>query len=143
MKVYIENVCVLPNHLHDFENITVQNKNIYLTDYGKIELFNNKANLFKLEKSDVEKSDNFLQDYNFYFSQEQWKKYKTMNHIPYHHVPIQLETKKYKLTDKLSYNIESINGEISDYYFDTTYTKEDFHLKDELNSFLIKYNNST
>ena len=142
MKIYLENIHILPNHLEQYDNKENIIKNIYLTEYGKLEIYNNKSVLFKLENTTVEKVENFIDNFIFYFSQENWKKWKNMNHIPFNHTPLQIQYTNYKITEKLKYVIETVDDKIIDYYFDTTYTKEDFHLKDELNSFLIKYNNS-
>lgn len=142
MKIYLENTHILPNHLEQHDNKENIVKNIYLTEYGKLEIYNNKSVLFKLENTTVEKVENFIDNFIFYFSQENWKKWKNMNHIPFNHTPLQIQYTNYKITEKLKYVIETVDDKIIDYYFNTTYTKEDFHLKDELNSFLIKYNNS-
>jgi hypothetical protein len=142
MKIYIEKINISEKALMDC-NCNNTKKNMYLTEFGKAEYYKNLCYLYKLEKSTLESSSNFIKNTTVYFLDEQWKVYNKQHNLPFNHIPIQINYKNYPITEKLSYVLEKENENIIDTYFLTSYTIDNYHLKEELNSFLIKYNNSS
>lgn len=141
MKIYIKEF-KLPNISNDFEyKKIVNNKTFLLTHYGKIEVTPNSLKTFILENSDVFEDKHFITNYNCLFSQESWKYSGKPQIIPTEHEPVCIVYESYEITEKLQFVLEKKEDEIIDYYFDTSYSLDNYHLKEELNSFLTKINN--
>ena len=115
----------------------------YLSYFGKYEIIQNKIFLFKIQNTDEQLINQYLKNTDIIVSHEQWKKYKEEFYLPKDHIPIKCTLKIYNLTSKLKFIIEIVDEDIIDYYFDTTYTLDNFHLKEELNSFLHNFKTST
>ena len=141
MKIYLKEL-EQPNISNDIEYKKIlNNKTFLLTHYGKIEVTPNSLKKFILENSQVSQDNNFIKNYNCFFSQENWK-YSGKTHIvPTEHEPISIIYESYEITEKLQFVLEKKDDEIIDFYFDTSYSLDNFHLKEELNSFLTKINN--
>lgn len=143
MKIYVKEF-KLPNISNDSEyKKTINSKTFLLTHYGKIEVTPNSLKTFILENSDVSENKNFIKNYNCLFSQESWKYSGKTQIIPTEHEPVCIVYESYEITEKLHFVLEKKEDEIIDFYFDTSYSLDNYHLKEELNSFLTKINNMT
>lgn len=141
MKIYIKKF-KLPSISNDIEyKKIVNNKTFLLTHYGKIEVTPNSLKTFILENSHVSEVENFIKDYNCFFSQENWKYSGKTQIVPTEHEPICIVYESYEITEKLHFVLEKKDEEIIDFYFDTSYSLDNYHLKEELNSFFTKINN--
>lgn len=141
MKIYVKEF-KLPNISNDSEyKKTINSKTFLLTHYGKIEVTPNSLKTFILENSDVSENKNFIKNYNCLFSQESWKYSGKTQIIPTEHEPVCIVYESYEITEKLQFVLEKKEDEIIDFYFDTSYSLDNYHLKEELNSFLTKINN--
>lgn len=141
MKIYIKEFKI-PNISNDDEyKKIVYNKTFLLTHYGKIEVTPNSLKTFVLENSDVSQDENFIKNYNCLFSQENWKYSGKTQIVPTEHEPVCIVYESYAITEKLHFVVEKKENEMIDFYFDTSYSLDNYHLKEELNSFLTKINN--
>ena len=112
MKIYIKKF-KLPSISNDIEyKKIVNNKTFLLTHYGKIEVTPNSLKTFILENSHVSEVENFIKDYNCFFSQENWKYSGKTQIVPTEHEPICIVYESYEITEKLHFVLEKKDEEI-------------------------------
>lgn len=143
LKIYVNNLELDTKQVTNNKKITAKRKThvekCFLTTQGKIIYKNNNILLFKLNELDQYTSSlkkNFIKNYDIYMNNEKWHVYKKLNYLPKNCIPIEIKKEIYDFDTKCKFIIEYIDDKMTDYYFETTYQKDDFILKEQLFSFL-------
>ena len=95
--------------------------------------------LFKFKLNNTE--DDIIIDGDIIGTDIYWKKYNRTFQIPFIFKKIEMDISDYNIEKDVTLRIEKINNKISDYYFLSSYSHDNFFLKDGIISFLSLFNN--
>ena len=142
MRYYIQlkDTKYIKEKLKSYLTQTIQEQQI-LTQEGLFKYIKNQLFKFKLtlkENIDENSASCIINKSTILLSNFQWEKYDDMYNIPVIHNIINIKIDKYKLHPKSStiFFIETVNGDINDYYFDSRENIDNYFLQEDINSFL-------
>ena len=95
--------------------------------------------LFKFKLNSTE--DDIVIDGDIIGTDLCWKKYDRSFQIPFIFKKIEIDISDFNIEKDVTLRIEKINNKISDYYFLSNYSHDNFFLKDGIISFLSLFNN--
>ena len=115
----------------------VNNYEEYYTMDGIYKFKNNK--ILKYLINDSEKSTvikQFINNLDCFISYDHYQYDSTHYHIPSEHIKVSVNCKTYRITDKLMYVIETINGKKEE-YFKSDYLLTDPNLKEQISTLIL------
>jgi len=115
-------------------------KNIFLGEFGKYEIIEDKIVLFKHNPVKCQEIPNYLNGMSALIQQTSWLKHTNTNYLPTSHVLVSLRIVLYNITKRLRLCIEYIadNAKIIDWYFIINEQTSLAHVKNDLYSFVEK-----
>ena len=141
MRYYVDNLIINNiNYINEYQKNYTKEQILLAQDwlykYNNDELFK-----FKARGGNDEIIINIDNNNNIIATNSSWKKYDISFTIPFIFKKLNLETYDFNIDNDITFRVEKINNNISDYYFISKYSPIDFFLKDGIISFLSVFNN--
>ena len=140
MRYYIDNLNIHnTNIINDYLSKQKKEK-ILLAQDGLYKYIDSQLYKFKIRSNN---NDIIIQNNNnnIIASDISWKKFDISNQIPYIIKTIDMDIFDYNIVPDVTFRVEKNNNKISDFYFLSKYTYDNFFLKENIISFLSLINN--
>ena len=134
-------------YLNNLYTPDTQKLNEYLKKQKKEQIILAMDGLYKYVGEDLFKfkitgnNDDIIIDGDIIGTDIYWKKYNRTFQIPFIFKKIEMDIYDFNIEKDVTLRIEKINNKISDYYFLSSYTYDNFFLKEGIISFLSLFNN--
>jgi|UniRef100_A0A6C0BZE2 hypothetical protein len=140
MRFYVDNFNL--NTIHPIREYQKKTKEeTILLSYDGLYKYDSNNDLYKY-KARGNKSTSFNADkYKIIETNTFWKKYDISLKIPFVFKKMNIKIFDFYIDKDIIFRVEKINKQISDYYFISDYSIDDYFLKDGIISFLSLFNN--
>ena len=140
MRFYVENFNL--NNIHPIREYQKKTKEeIVLLSYDGMYKYDSNNDLFKYKARGNKNNVLITDKYKIIETNTFWKKYDLSLKIPFIFKKINMKIFDFYIDKDIIFRIEKVNNQISDYYFLSDYSINDFFLKDGIISFLSLFNN--